>query len=280
MDRPEGTSPDGASSPAGPLPNRFTRATALGCLGIAGVLLLPAVFFLPLENWHGPNWVVQAIWLVAFAALAGGVWLLARVPAASTRMTSDPRRPVTHAGRAPIRETPASRGNRVVLCALGGLVAIAAISYVGASAAANATDFGASVAVASLTGGVAVALGVGVAWRRLPPPAWSWVRSAIRGGASSPLPQGLGIVLFGAAVLGWALLAAADHRFAWGALGLAVLVVASVAITPLASRWPARWSDRGQWSDASADGRGATPPGRSGNPSDSAGPRDSPNEHA
>ena len=33
----------------GPLPNRFTRGTLVGCLGICCVLALPVLFFLPLK---------------------------------------------------------------------------------------------------------------------------------------------------------------------------------------------------------------------------------------
>lgn len=241
MDRPDGTTHGEGAAAGAPLPNRFTASTALGCLGIAGVLALPAVFFLPLENWHGPAWVVQAIWLVAFAALAGGAWLLARVPASASASGGDVRAPVTHAGREPIREIPARVGNRIVLALLVAVVAVAATSYVATSAAAHARDFAIGAAVASVAGLTAVALGVGVASRRVPPPAWFWARSPIRAG---PMPRGLAIALFGVAVLGWALFAAAGHGYQWGVYGLAVLVLISVLLPPLAARWPARGRER------------------------------------
>src|SRR5579859_5797129 len=190
----------------GPLPNRFTRSTAMGCLGILGVLALPGFLLLPIEDWHLPRWVVQTLGLAAFAALAGGIWLLARVPVSGQAQGADAWQPVTYAGRSPLREQPARAGNRVMLALVGALAGLSAAGYITASAAARLAAFGTSVALAGAAGLACAALGVLVAMRRLPAPAWGWTRSPIHPG---PRPQGIALALFGGAVVGWALLAAA-----------------------------------------------------------------------
>lgn len=220
-----------------PLPNRFTRSTALGCLGILGVLALPGFFFLPLEDWHLPQWVIRALGLVAFAALAGGVWLMARVPATGQARAGDAWRPLTRAGRAPLREHPATRGNRVMLLAVGALALLAAVGYVLASAETRQADVGRGVTLAGVMGLCGAVLGALVAARRLPAPAWNWTRTPIRRG---PRPQGIALALFGGAVAAWALLAAAGAGYAWGEIGLGALVLGSVLLPAIIARWPRR----------------------------------------
>lgn len=260
MSAPQGEPSGGEPSAPGPLPNRFTRATALGCLGIAGVFALPALLFLPLEDWHLSGWIVQTIWLAVFAAVAGGAWLLLRVPAEGTARAADALRPLTRAGRTPLREQPADGGNRTVLLVFWALVLMAAGGYVATGAATTGARFGASIAVVAAVGLLCLTLGGLVAAGRVPVPAWAWARTPIRPG---PLPQGLAVALFGLALLGWALLGAAGKGYGWGIFGLTVLVLASALLTPLAHRWPHGHDRRpgpadGTWQGASQRDR----PGR------------------
>ena len=230
-----------ARPPQEPLPNRFTRSTALGCLGVLGVLVLPGFFFLPLETWHLPQWAIQALELMAFAALAGGIWLLTRVPAPnqpsqlSQARKADAWHPLTHTGRSPLREQPAQPRNRAMVLLVGALALLAAGSYVAASAAAGRVSFGIGVALAGMVGLICVALGALVAGGRLPAPAWGWLRTPIH---PVPRPQGIALALFGGAVAGWALLAAAGVGYAWGDIGLALLVLGSVLLPAVVARWP------------------------------------------
>jgi hypothetical protein len=180
--------------------------------------------------------VTQAIGLAVFAALAGGVWLLIHVPGEGATRAADARHPLTRAGRTPVREQPAGRGNRAALLVFWALALIAAAGYIATGAAATVVAFGASVGVVAGAGLLCLALGGLVTAGRVPVPAWSWVRTPIRRGAP---PQGLAIALFGLALLGWALLGAAGQGYAWGFLGLVALVLASVLLAPLARRWPA-----------------------------------------
>lgn len=249
---PSGDSSGGEPSAPGPLPNRFTRATAVGCLGIAGVFALPALLFLPLEEWHLSGWITQTIVLAVFAAVAGGAWLLARVPAEGTARAADALHPLTRTGRTPLREQPADGGNRTVLLVFWALVLVAAGGYI-ATGATTGARFGASIAVVAAVGLLCLALGGLVAVGRVPVPAWAWARAPIHPG---PLPQGLAVALFGLALLGWALLGAAGQGYRWGIVGLAVLVLASALLTPLAHRWPHshdRWPGPadGTWQGAS-----------------------------
>jgi hypothetical protein len=259
MSAPLRDSPAGGLDASGPLPNRFTRATALGCLGIAGVFALPALLFLPLEDWRLPAWVTQAIGLAVFAALAGGTWLLARVPGAGAAHMTDALHPLTRAGRTPTREQPAERGNRAALLGFWALILVAAVGYVATSAATTVARFGASIAVVALAGLLCTALGGLVALGRAPVPAWTWARAPIRPGLR---PQGLAMALCGLALLGWALLGAAGEGYGWGVAGLALLVLASVLLTPLAQRWPGgsfRPERRADPTDGSADASPRTP---------------------
>jgi hypothetical protein len=218
-----------------PLSNRFTRATAVGCLGIAGVMALPALLLLPLEDWHLPAWLTHMLAIAAFGALAGGAWLLTRVPAARPAAATDARYPLTHTGMAPVVERPASGGNRAALVAVWGLAILALAAYVLANVPAFHGSLGADVALIGCAGLACGVLGVLVAARRAPVPAWSWVRTPIRADFQ---PQGVALVLFGGAGLGWALLAAAGNGYGWGVVGLAILVLGSVVATPVLSRWP------------------------------------------
>lgn len=236
--------PHGDNSPElGPLPNRFTRGTALGCLGIACVFALPLFLYLPIQDWHLPGWVTQVLALGVFAAMSAGIWMLMRVPSTRVPAPGDAWHPVTRFGRTPVLEQPARIGNRLVLAALVLVVLVVAVAYVAAGIASAATQllaFALSLAAVGGAGIVGVALGALVALGRLPVPAWTWARTPIH---LRPRPQGIAMALFGAAALGWALLAGAGAGFGWGRVGLAVLVLCSVLVTPLARRWP-RTRDR------------------------------------
>jgi hypothetical protein len=229
-----GAEPDERSA-RDPLPNRFTRATAIGCLGIAGVMALPALLLLPLEDWHLPAWLTHLLALAAFGALAGGAWLLTRVPVARAVPMGDARVPVTRSGMVPIVERPAGAGNRMALGLVWALALLALAAYVLANVPAFRGALGADVALMGGAGLVCGVLGVLVAARRAPVPAWSWVRAPVRADFQ---PQGVALVLFGGAGLGWALLAAAGNGYGWGVVGLAMLVLGSVLATPVLTHWP------------------------------------------
>lgn len=239
---PHRVAPSDAATAPGPLPNRFNRATALGCLGILGVLALPGFFLLPLEDWHLPRWGIQTLELAAFAALAGGIWLLARVPIASQLRARDAWHPITSAGHAPLREQPATARNRAMLAAVGALAVLAAVGYVLATAAQTPGGASLGTALVGVVGLVCVGLGWLVSGGHLPAPAWGWTRTPIRSG---PHPRGVALALFGGAVLAWALLIAATGGQAWGAIGLAVLVLGSVLLPAVVARWPRNRGARG-----------------------------------
>ena len=80
-------------SPDGPLPNRLTRGTLAGCLGLAGVFALPLMLFLPLESWDLPLGFLL-VQLAAFCAFGGGIWLLTHMPSATQQRTNDPMHPL------------------------------------------------------------------------------------------------------------------------------------------------------------------------------------------
>jgi hypothetical protein len=258
MSAPDREAPDGGSPEPGPLPNRFTRSTALGCLGLAGVFALPGLLFLPLEDWRLPNWLTQLMALGVFAALAGGAWLLVRVPSGGAPRARDAQRPLTRSGQAPVVERPAERGNRATVVALAALVALAAVGYLATGAAATVTAEGASLLLVVGVGVLCIVMGGLVAVGRVPVPAWTWARTPIQVGLR---PQGVAIALFGLALLGWALLGAAGVGFRWGVVGLAVLLLASVVVSPLAQRWPRAVSRSGDLRDRPPAGHeDKTPP--------------------
>ena len=220
---------------AAPLPNRFTRTTARGCLGILGVLALPLTLLLPLEDYHLSGWLTHLLGLALFGAMAGGVWLLAGIPSSRHASPGDAWHPVTRAGQPPVVERPAGAGNRMVLLALGGLAVVAAAGYVASGAERTVWAYGVGAVVVGGAGAVGAALGLLVAADRLPVPAWTWERTPIHARAR---PQGIAVALAGAAALGWGLLAAQGAGYTWGRIGLVALLLASVLAGPLIQRWP------------------------------------------
>jgi hypothetical protein len=218
----------------GPLPNRFTRGTLTGCLGICCVLAMPVLFFLPLESWGEPFWMQLLVPLVAFAAVALGAALLARVPAGVQLRSNDPRYPLTGAGALPLRELPAATPNRIALgvvglllvgIALGVLVAL----WSGAREPALLTGV-----LAAGVGGVLLTLdGALVAMQRAPIPAWRWIRVPVQ---ARRAPRGTPLALAGVAVALWALLILAYAGLEIGAVGLALLLIVGVLAAPVTRR--------------------------------------------
>jgi hypothetical protein len=218
-----------------PLPNRFTRDTLLGCVGIACVLGMVGLFFLPLDVWRVPGWLALLVPLLAFAVLVLGAWLLMRVPAGSRPIPRDPLRPLTGAGRAPLVERPAMAANRLsaglaLMLALVGAVAVGVI----ANGAFQRRALLPAILVTALAGCALMGFGVLVAAGKVAPPAWRWARMPLRGAARSAIP----LVLAGLAALAWALLVAADAGYRWGIIGLGLLVIGGVLAAPLARRVP------------------------------------------
>jgi hypothetical protein len=223
-----------------PLPNRFTRATALGCLGILGVFALPIFLLLPVGDWRLPAWLFQLLELAAFAGMAGGIWLLGRVPA--SRVGTDPRRPLTRTGHAPLIERPATPRNRLALLAIVALALGIMGLYLAATSLVRQPRYGLVVALASVLGALCIALGAGIATGHVPVPAWRWERTAV----SAPgLPQGLATCLLGAASVGWSLLSAASAGYIWGKAAMPLLVLVCVLLAPLVRRWPTSQRQRG-----------------------------------
>ena len=227
-----------ADYPDGPLPNRLTRGTLLGCVGLAGVLLLPVMLFLPIETWGLPRWAFLLLELLAFGALGGGIWLLARVPSSARIRSNDPLRPLTARGMAPVLERPAGRANRLGVGAVWALLALCLAGF-----ALAAFDTGQSFAVPSGMAVVAIAgltlaiYGLCIAFGRLEPPALRWVRTPA---TAQWLPQGGSVTLLGLTLLGWALLVAAEAGFAWGAIGLVALLLGTLFLAPNLRRLPTR----------------------------------------
>lgn len=216
-----------------PLPNRFDRATFTGCLGIACVLALPAILFLPVETWGLPEWAQRLVPLVGVAFALAGAALLSRVPAAAAGRSTDPRRPLTGAGRPPLVERPAREENRAALLIAWALVVVCVIGYLSVSFARRPAGVVVGTLLASVAGGALVVYGALALARRLPAPAWHWVRTPVSGaGSAQCLPFGTA----GVVALAWALFVAAGEGYAWAPLGVGVLILGGALIGPLTQR--------------------------------------------
>lgn len=236
----------------GPLPNRLTRGTLVGCLGILGVLAMPALLFLPLEIWAPPTWVALLVPLVAFGAAAAGAWLLARVPSSVPPRSDNPIRPLTTAGAAPLLERPARPENRWSLAVAGGLMVCAAAGFVlAARAGVRQRGLLAGIGVSGVAGGALVLDAVLVAGRRAATPALRWVRSPIQEAFAR---QGIPLALVGLVCVVWALWVATGAGYAWGAAGLAALTLGGVLAAPLTRRLPTRGRDDGNPEPRSEEG--------------------------
>ena len=222
----------------GPLPNRLTRGTLMGCVGLAGVMALPLLLFLPLESWGLSRWAILLVQLLAFGALGGGIWLLAHVPSTARVRSNDPMYPLTARGAAPVRERPAGWPNRIGVAVVWALLIL---TIAGFALAAFDTDQNGAIpigmAIVSLAGALLAVYGLCIALGRLEPPALHWVRTPAIAGW---FPQGGSIMLMGLTMLAWALLIAAEDRLIWGAIGLVALLLAILLVTPLFRHLPAR----------------------------------------
>jgi hypothetical protein len=207
---------------AAPLPNRFTRATLAGCLGLLCVLALPLLLYIPVERMGVPPWLDRLIPLLGVAALACGVWLIARVPSGAPRPEGTPLRPLTSTGRAPVRERPASAANRAGMLVSLGLVACCAAGYVLVDFAPGSRGVLPGTLLTSAAGvGLLVYAGL-AAGHVLALPAWRWVRTPLGGG---PGYQAGPPAVVGAIALTWALVIAAGAGYAWAPLGVGLLIL-------------------------------------------------------
>ncbi|HLZ23151.1 MAG TPA: hypothetical protein VKQ30_13605 [Ktedonobacterales bacterium] len=233
---PESTREDNGD---GPLPNRFHRGTALGCLGLMCVLALPALLALPVERWHVTGWVSRLVPLVGVAVVALGVSLLARVPVGVTSPRStDPTRALTRSGAAPLREVPASSANRLsllsacllVLACLGGYLLVSVDTRGGVGELVGTV-------IVWLGGMVLLAYTLLAARRLVAGPAWLWVRTPIRGGAA---PQAIPFGVIGFVAVVWALFVAAGQGYFWAPVGVGVLLLSLALAGPILQRLPPR----------------------------------------
>jgi hypothetical protein len=211
---------------------RVTRDTLLGCLGLFCVLLTLPLLWLAVGA--GSGWLAHVLPLLAFAAAIGGAALTLRVPAGGAIRSSDPQRPLTHAGSTPSIERPATRANRLAwalsaaltTCALGGY----ALEVIRTSAVWGLTlMLGAGLLL--------LAQGLLVGGGRLPAPALRWLRLTIYGGAGR---QSAPLIAVGFVTMAGALFLALLDGYRWGPLGLALLVVTLALIAPFARRMPRR----------------------------------------
>ncbi len=210
----------------------FTRETLLGCLGLFCVLLTLPLLWLAVVS--EPRWLAHALPPLAFAAAIGGAALTLRVPAGRAARSSDPQRPLTHAGSAPTIERPASRGNRLAWALTAALIACALAGYaleVIRSGGAWGLALMLVAGVSLMTQGILVGLG------RMPMPALRWLRFTIYGQTGH---QSAFLMASGFVTLAGALFLALLDGDRWGLFGLALLVVALVLIAPLARRMPRR----------------------------------------
>jgi hypothetical protein len=219
-DLPEAAPRDAAA----PLPNRFTRSTLGGCLGILCVLALPLLLYIPVERLGVPLWLDRLIPLVGVAALACGVWLIARVPGGAPRPEGTPARPLTSTGRAPVRERPATAANRAGALVSLGLAAGCAAGYFLVEFAPGGRNLLLGTLLTGAAGaGLLVYAGL-AAGRVVAHPAWRWVRTPLGGG---PGYQVVPPAVVGITALAWALIIATGAGYAWAPLGVGLLLLGS-----------------------------------------------------
>ncbi len=227
-----------ADDDEGPLPNRLTRGTLMGCIGLVGVMALPLLLFLPLESWGLSRWAYLLIQLFAFGALGGGIWLLAHVPSTARIRSNDPMYPLTARGATPVLERPAGRRNRLGVAVVWALLTLAAAGFaLAAFDTEQASALPIGMAIVSLAGTSLAVYGLFIALGRLEPPALRWVRTPA---IATWFPLGGSVMLMGLTLLGWALLIAAEARLIWGAIGLVALLLAILLVTPLFRQLPMR----------------------------------------
>lgn len=244
--------PDGDS--AAPLPNRFTRGTLMGCLGIVCILMLPTLLFIPVESLDVPGWVARLIPLVGVAMVVVGAWLLSRVPSGAAAPAGDPAHPLTHAGRSPILERPASAANRVALLSSLALCACCVVGYILVTVAAETSMV---VLVGTLLTYLAGLLLLSISLLemrlRLRAPAWRWERVAIQGNVA---PQAIPFACCGIVAVIWTIFIAYEQGYVWAPIGIGALILAGALTGPILQRLPQRRLRREQLPPA-ADRRAA-----------------------
>lgn len=226
-------------------PARITRETLIGCLGLVCVLLTLPLLWLAVGV--GGGWLAHVLPLLAFIAAIGGAALTLVVPASRVTRSSDPQRPLTHQGGAPMVERPAALGNRLSWASAAFLIVCAVAGFAAESLTGGEAAWG--LALMLVAGALLLTHGGLVGFRLVPPPALRWLRLSIYNG---PIRQSAALLATGFVAVGGALfLALLDGRL-WGVLGLALLVAALALMTPLTRRIPHDVSRRAR--DASADG--------------------------
>lgn len=225
---------------AAPLPNRFTRGTLLGCVGILCVLALPALLAIPVETLPLPEWVQRLVPLVGVAIVIVGAWLLSRVPSAGARRISDPTRPLTRSGRAPVLERPAADGNRLMLGSALALCGCCVVGYVLVSMT-GVSDVAILVGtlITYLAGLLLLGLSVLALFLRLPVPVWRWERIAVQRNLA---PQALPFACVGVIAVVWSLFIAAAQGYFWAPIGVGALLLAAALTGPILQRLPQRGS--------------------------------------
>lgn len=225
---------------APPLEHHLDRGTLVGCLGIVCVLALPAILFLPVETWGLPPWALRLVPLVAIGLALLGATLLLRVPPAAPPRSRDPLHPLTGRGASPVQDRPAGPRNRAALLAVWLLLALCVGGYLVVSFPARDAGALPGTLLASAAGAALLIYGALAAARRMPLPAWRWVRVPISGGLA---PQALPSAAAGALAVAWALIVAAGEGYAWAPLGVGALIVGGALAGPTARRLAAREGD-------------------------------------
>lgn len=226
----------------GPLPNRITRGTVIGCVGILCVLALPALVFLPIEDFELPAWLLRLTLLGGLSLAPCGIWLLGQVPSGFVPRPANPMHPLTSRGRPPVIERPATGGNRASMSAVLVIACGAAVGcFVACFVPFGRRDVVVGTEIAGAAGLCMFALGVLVVSRRAPEPAWSWVRTPVGGGVG----KGIFAMAFGGIVIVvWSLFVAGFAGFMWARIGLGMFVLVGVLLGPLLQRGASRGQAR------------------------------------
>lgn len=212
-------------------PARITRETLLGCLGLACVLLTLPLLWLAVGI--GGGWLAHTLPLLAFVAAIGGAALTLVVPASHVSRSSDPQRPLTHQGGAPVVERPAALANRLCWAAAALLIVCAIAGFGAESLTGGGAVWG--LALMLVAGALLLIQGGLIGFGRIPAPALRWLRLSIYSG---PIRQSAALLAAGFVAMGGALFLALLDGRPWGVLGLALLVAALALMTPLARRIP------------------------------------------
>src|SRR5262245_61310535 len=217
------------------------RPPLLGCIGLLCILALPALLFVPVELLALPRWLALLLPLLGVGLAAVGVRLVALVPPTTPPRSDDPLRPLTGGGRVPVREQPATMANRAGLAVAVVLVLLSAGGYVLVSAAPSQWSILAGTLLTTGTGTLLVVYALLAARRRLPIPAWRWVRAPVRAGLAT---QSTPLLLLGAVALVWAQIAAFEAGYTWAAFGVGILILCGALAGPIGQRLASHGADR------------------------------------